>query len=233
MKAGAAAIRQELLAMQDLPYREFHARLIPTVEKDRIIGIRTPKLRAYAKQLRGTPAAEAFLSDLPHHYYEENNLHAFLLEQERELDRLIAALDAFLPHVDNWATCDSLSPRILAVHRAELLPHLERWMASEDTYCVRFGIEMLMKHYLTDAFSPEYPARVASLCCEEYYINMMVAWYFATALALRFEEIRPYLAEHRLSPWVHDKTIQKGVESYRLSPRQKQELRALRTRKEK
>ena len=221
-------IQMHLFSMQDVTYQAFQSKLIPNIDRARVIGVRTPELRKYAKELAGTPHAEQFLSDLPHFYYEENNLHAFLLEQITDFQNLISKLDDFLPYVDNWATCDSMSPHILARHRGELLSHLCRWMESGETYRVRYAIGMLMKHYLTDAYSDEFPRRISKIKSEEYYVNMMIAWYFATALAVRYEDVLPYLTERRLSPWIHQKTLQKAIESHRLSPLQKQFLRTLR-----
>lgn len=221
-------IQTQLFSLQDCAYRDFNARLIPTVPKERIIGVRTPALRKFAKSLAKTPDAAEFLCELPHTYYEENNLHAFLLETFRDFDRLIEALDRFLPFVDNWATCDFMSPKLFQSRRDELLPHIFRWMDASDVYTVRFAIGMLMRHYLDDAFSPDYPALVAAVSSEEYYINMMIAWYFATALAKQYDAVLPYLTEHRLSSWIHNKTIQKAVESNRIPKETKQFLRTLR-----
>lgn len=221
-------IQKDLFSMQDPGYRDFHSRLMPTVEKERIIGVRTPALRKYAAAFSKTPDAAVYLKILPHTYYEENNLHAFLIEKIRTFDDAIAALDAFLPYVDNWATCDMMSPKIFAKHIPELLPHARRWMASEHSYTVRYGIGMLMRYFLGEHFSPDYPAEVAAIRSDEYYINMMIAWYFATALAMQYDLILPYITERRLPQWVHEKTIQKAVESYRLTDAQKAELKQYR-----
>lgn len=221
-------IRERLLSLQDLPYREFSARLIPTVPPERIIGVRTPQLRALAKELRNSPEAEQFLKELPHEYHEENCLHAFLTERIKNYADCVAAVNAFLPYVDNWATCDSLSPKVFSRHRQELAGEIETWLSSSHTYTVRFGIEMLMNLYLDDAFLPRYPQMVASVVSGEYYVNMMIAWYFATALAKQYEAVLPYLQNGVLSRWVHNKTIQKAVESYRITPEQKDYLRSLR-----
>lgn len=166
--------------------------------------------------------------DLPHTYYEENNLHALLLMREKDFDVLMPQLERFLPEIDNWATCDLFKPACFAQNRKGLLPYLSEWLRSDRPYTVRFAIEMLMTHYLREDFSPEYPAWVAAVSSEHYYVRMMQAWYFATALAFRYEELLPYLTQERLSPWVRQKTIQKAVESLRLSPLQKEELKALR-----
>lgn len=217
-----------LFALQDLGYRDFHSKLMPTVDPATVIGVRTPALRALSKEIAGSPEAERFLAELPHHYYEENNLHGMLIEQMSDFDACITALDAFLPYVDNWATCDMKPPKVFKKHLPELLPHIKRWMASDYAYTVRFGVGMLMKHYLDSAFSPEYPEWVAALRWNEYYVKMMVAWYFATALAKQWDAALPYLTSRRLDRWVHNKTIQKAVESYRISEERKALLKALR-----
>lgn len=220
-------IQAVLFAQQDLSYRSFQCRLMPSVNPETVIGVRTPVLRRMAGQLRGTEAAARFLAQLPHAYYEENNLHAFLLEQERDFDRCIAALEAFLPHVDNWATCDQMNPKVLGKHPEELLEHILRWLKSGQCYTVRFAIELLMRHYLDGAFRPAYLELVAGVKSDEYYVNMMCAWYFATALAKQYAKTIPYLENRRLPLWIHNKTIQKAVESRRISPGQKAYLRTL------
>lgn len=214
----------DLFAMQDKEYKKFISALLPTVDPETIIGIRTPALRAYAKKMADR---EAFMRELPHKYFEENNLHAFLIEQIRDYDACIAALNDFLPYVDNWATCDSMRPRALKKEPARLLSDIERWLSSDHTYTIRFGIQLLMLYYLDEYFDPAYLARVAAIASEEYYVNMMIAWYFATALAKQYDAAIPYLENRRLSPWVHAKTIQKAIESYRITPEQKEILRSL------
>lgn len=221
-------ITEALFSMQDEKYRAFHGALMPTVERERIIGVRMPALRRYTAALAKKPEAALFLLDLPHTYYEENNLHALLLMREKDFDVLMPQLERFLPEIDNWATCDLFKPACFAQNRKGLLPYLSEWLRSDRPYTVRFAIEMLMTHYLREDFSPEYPAWVAAVSSEHYYVRMMQAWYFATALAFRYEELLPYLTQERLSPWVRQKTIQKAVESLRLSPLQKEELKALR-----
>ena len=224
-------IQEELFAMQDVDYRDFHSRLIPNIAPERIIGVRTPELRKYAKQLGKTKEAAVFLDELPHYYYEENNLHGFLLEQIKDYDTCIAQWNRFLPCVDNWATCDMPSPKVFKKNLPQLLSQIRLWMDSAETYTVRFAIGMLMRFYLEDeTFSPEYPEWVAAVRSEEYYINMMVAWYFATALAKQWEVVFPYIQERRLSQWCHNKSIQKAVESNRITPEQKANLRKLRWR---
>ena len=222
-------IQNELFEMQDEGYRAFHSKLIPNIAPERIIGVRTPQLRSYAKQFAKREEAAIFLQQLPHTYYEENNLHAFLIEQIRDYEACIAEWNRFLPYVDNWATCDMPRPKVFKKHLPQLLPQIRQWMDSGETYTVRFGIEMLMSLYLEpETFTPEYPEWVAAVRSEEYYINMMVAWYFATALAKQWEAIIPYIEERRLSRWCHNKSIQKAVESNRITPEQKDYLRGLR-----
>ena len=212
----------------DEGYRAFHMRLVPNVEPARILGVRVPEVRALARSLAGTPEAETFLRELPHEYYEENNLHAFLLERERDYGALIEGLNRFLPFVDNWATCDSLSPALFKKHPDGLPEQALQWMQSDQTYTVRFGIGVLMRYYLDKGFRPEYAERVAAVRSEEYYVRMIVAWYFATALAAREEDVLPYLTGRRLDPWTHRKAIQKAIESNRITPERKQCLRTLR-----
>ena len=228
MSEVEARIRARLFEMQDVQYREFTAKLIPTVSPERIIGVRTPDLRKYAAELSRTEDAAAFLALLPHRYHEENTLHGFLIGRIADYDACVAALDAFLPYVDNWATCDSIRPRCFKRNLSRLIGEIRRWMASEQTYTVRFGIEMLMCFYLDGAFDPVYLDWVADLRSEEYYVNMMIAWFFATALAKQWDAALPVIEARRLDPWVHNKAIQKAVESYRI-PADRKNL--LRTRK--
>ena len=230
MSEVEARIRARLFAMQDAKYRDFTAKLTPTVPPERIIGVRTPELRKYAVELSKTEDAAAFMATLPHLYQEENNLHAFLIERIADYDACVAALDAFLPYVDNWATCDSMSPKCLKKQLPRLTGEIRRWMASDRVYTVRFGMGMLMRHFLDDAFDPAYLDWVAALRSEEYYINMMIAWFFATALAKQWDATLPYIMSRRLEPWVHNKAIQKAIESYRIPEDRKIWLRAQKIR---
>ncbi|MBQ2899395.1 MAG: DNA alkylation repair protein [Oscillospiraceae bacterium] len=211
--------------MADEKYRDFQSGLMPTVPKEKIIGIRTPVLRKFAKEFSETPQAEEFLKNLPHYYYEENNLHAFLLEFITDYEKAAEKVTEFLPFVDNWATCDSMSPKIFRKHKAELPEQIEKWLLAEDTYSVRFGIKMLMEHFLGEDFRPEYAERVAEIKSEEYYIRMMQAWYFATALAKQYDSVLPFIRERKLERWTHNKAIQKAAESYRITDEQKAYLR--------
>ena len=224
----ADEIRDALMSMQDCSYRDFQAKLIPNVPAEALIGVRTPDIRRLAKQIVRREDLPLFLSRLPHVTFDENQLHALTLSEMRDYDSCIQEVERFLPYVDNWATCDQLSPRVFKKHRAKLLSRLRVWLDSPHPYTVRFAIGMLMQHYLDEDFDLEYPELVASVRSDEYYINMMIAWYFATALAKQYPLILPFLQQNRLSPWVHNKTIQKSVESYRITPEQKAELRLLR-----
>ncbi len=220
-------VRQRLLALQDLSFRDFQASLIPNVPKDRMIGVRTPALRKLAKEMTKEGSAAAFLARLPHEAFEEDQLHAFLLSEIKDYHLLIIEINRFLPFVNNWATCDQLRPKCFQKHRRELLQQIRSWLRSTEPYTVRFAIGMLMMHYLEEDFSPEYLQWVAEIRSREYYVNMMIAWYFATALAKQPEAAVPYLTENRLPQWVHNKTIQKAVESCRIPPEQKMYLKTL------
>ena len=224
-------VQQDLFTMQDLKYRDFHAKLMPTVEKESVIGVRVPVLRTYAKKFGKTEEAKQFLKILPHQYYEENNLHGLLIEQIKDYELCIEELERFLPHIDNWATCDMIALRTVKNHLDLFIQEVCRWIASDHPYIVRFGIGMLMRYYLDEQFKPEYPKKVAEVKSDEYYVNMMRAWYFATALAKQYDQIIPYLEEKRLDTWTHNKTIQKAIESYRITPEQKIYLRTLRVKK--
>lgn len=221
------SIQTDLLALAEPELQQFTAKLVPTVPPERILGIRTPKLRAYARSLAGTPAAEAFLQELPHTYLEENGLHAFLIESGKDYGRTMAQIETFLPYIDNWATCDGLSPKILKAHRPELLEKIRLWLTSDREYTVRFALKMLMDHFLDGDFSPEYLALAAAAEGRTYYIRMMQAWYFATALAKQYDSALPYLEQGRLDKWVHNKTITKARESFRIPPEQKAYLKTL------
>lgn len=214
-----------LVLQQDAKYQAFQARLIPNIEPESIIGVRTPQLRALAKEMD-----RSFLGNLPHRYFEENQIHAFMLEREKDFRTAVSEVDGYLPYVDNWATCDQLNPEVFKKHRDELLPHIRRWIGSGHTYTIRFGIKMLMDHFLDGAFNAEYPQMVADIHSEEYYVRMMQAWYFATALAKRYDAVAPYIEHYRLEKWTHNKAIQKAAESYRITPKQKEYLKQFRVK---
>jgi len=226
-------IVEELFRLQDKDYAMMQTKIIPTVSSERIIGVRTPALRAFAKSLSKDENIDAFLSCLPHQYFDEDQLHAFVISLEKDFDKCIAKVDAFLPFIDNWATCDQLSPKVFNKEPEKLLSYIQTWIKSDKTYVVRFAIGMLMHHFLEADFDTKYADLVAAVTSEEYYINMMIAWYFATALAKQYELVLPYLEKQRLSPWVHNKTIQKSIESYRITAEQKAHLKTLKVRHDK
>lgn len=218
-------MEQILFKNQDLKYKAFHEKLIPNVNQDTVIGVRTPVLKKIAKEYFGSEIQREFIKKLPHKYYEENNLHAFFIAEIRDFDLCIAEIEKFLPYVDNWATCDGLRPKCFKKNTDKLLPYIEKWLNSGHTYVVRFAMEMLMVYFLDGLFAEKYPEMVASVKSDEYYIKMMQAWYFATALAKQWEGVISYITEERLPLWVHNKTIQKAIESYRISDEQKVFLR--------
>lgn len=224
-------IRAELFAMQDPEYRDFQAKLIPNVEKEAVIGVRTPALRKYAREAAKKPEIQEFLAALPHRYYDENNLHGFLTEQIKDFDKCMEAVEAFLPYIDNWATCDMLSPKVFGKHTDRLLPAVRSWLASGETYTVRFGVNMLMRFYLDGEFRPEFLELAAGIRSDEYYVKMVVAWYFATALAKQYDAALPFLEQKRLEEWTHNKAIQKARESFRITAEQKEYLKTLKIKR--
>lgn len=221
-------LQQKLFELQDTKYRDFHSRLMPTIDKERIIGIRMPVLRKFAADFARTGMAASFLEELPHYYYEENNLHMMILHGIKDYNECLAGIQKFLPYIDNWATCDLPEPKCFTKHKEELLPVIREWIASDRTYTVRYGIGMLMRLYLDDDFKEEYLELAAGARSEEYYVNMMIAWYMATALAKQWKSTIPYITDRRLDVWVHNRTIQKAVESFRITGEQKDFLRTLR-----
>lgn len=222
-------IQNALFAKQDLKYQKFHSGLVPTIDSKSIIGVRTPDLRTIAKEFANHPQVEKYLSSLPHEYYDENQVHAFILSGIKDYDECVVQVDRFLPYVDNWATCDQLRPKAFAQkkNRGRLLKDVEKWLGAGDLYTVRFGVEMLMTHFLDEDFNPKFLKWVAKIRSREYYLNMMVAWYFATALAKQWDATIPYIEKKRLDDWTHNKAIQKAIESYRITDEQKKYLRTL------
>ena len=216
-----------LFSKQDIKYRDFQAPLFPNIDKETMIGVRTPELKKLAKELFNTETANKFIETLPHHYFDENRLHAFIISLIKDYQTCLNEVERFLPFVDNWGTCDQLSPKVFAKHKDELIVPIRKWLKSKHTYTVRFAVGMLMQHYLDESFKEEYMEMVASIKSEEYYINMMIAWYFATALVKQYESAIKYIKENRLSIWVHNKTIQKAVESYRINSETKDYLKSL------
>ena len=221
-------IREKLFSLQDVAYGDFQAKLMPTVPRETVIGVRTPALRKYAKALAKEKDISEFLLDLPHKYFEENQLHAFIISEEKNYEECIRQTNLFLPYVDNWATSDQKSPKVFAKHRQELLEEIKVWIASDKTYTIRFGIRMLMALYLEEDFDIQYAEMVAAVKSDEYYVKMMVAWYFATALAKQYEAVVPFIENRRLEEWTHRKAIQKSIESYRITKEQKEYLKSFR-----
>ena len=222
------ALQQKLFSMQDEKYRDFNSSLIPTVDKENVIGIRTPILRKFAAEYAKTDEAAEFIEKLPHKYFDENNLHAFIIEKIKDYDKAVAELDKFLPYVDNWATCDLMRPKVLGKFPEKLIIKAKEWIRDNRTYVKRFGIGMLMTHFLGENFEEEYLLLVSEIRSDEYYVNMMKAWFFATALAKKYDSTIPYIENKRLDTWTHNKTIQKAVESYRITKEQKEYLKTLR-----
>lgn len=221
-------ITDALIQLQDLKYRDFQSRLIPGVDLGSFIGVRTPDLRKMARSMYGTGEGILFLSMLPHRYFDENQLHAFMLDLSPDFSDCVEKTNLFLPHIDNWATCDQFSPKIFRRHRKELLKFIRTWIHSDHPFTVRFGIKMLMSHFLDDEFDPAYLRMVSESRSDEYYVKMMTAWYFATALAKQYESALPFIKDGILDPWTHNRTIQKSLESFRISQERKTELKALR-----
>ena len=220
-----------LFSKQDIKYRDFQAPLFPNIDKERMIGVRTPELKKLAKEIYGSELANQFIETLPHQYFDENQLHAFLISLIKDYEQCLNEVERFLPYVDNWGTCDQLSPKVFAKHKDELIVSIKKWLKSKHTYTVRFAIGLLLGLYLDDSFKKEYMELVSQVKSDEYYINMVIAWYFATALAKQYDSAIKYIEEKKLSPWVHNKTIQKAVESYRIGDEQKVYLKNLKINK--
>ena len=226
-------IREALFCLRDEGYKSFQTKLIPTVSPDSVIGVRTPELRKLAKEYAKRDDIGTFLRSLPHKYFDEDQLHAFIISDIKDYEICMEEVKLFLPYINNWATCDQLSPKVFKKHRNELLDEINLWIRSEETYTVRFGIGMLMQHFLDEDFDPSYLEMAAKIRSDEYYVNMMIAWYFATALAKQYDEALPYIEGRKLPPWTHNKAIQKSVESYRITKEQKEYLKGLRIKKTK
>lgn len=223
----ADMILERLFALQDEKYGDFQSKLIPGLPREQVIGIRMPAMKKLAKELVNGEETNDFLKQLPHIYYDENVLHALLIASIKDYDACMEALETFLPYIDNWAVCDCLSPKVFQKHKTELLEKIKLWIPSEHPYICRFGMGMLMRWFLDDDFCQEYLELPAAVRSEEYYVNMMTAWFFATALAKQWDAAIPYLEQNRLNPWTHNKTIQKARESYRITPGQKEYLKTL------
>ena len=219
-------ISDELFKLQDKKYRDLQIKIIPTVDSDSIIGVRTPELRKFAKELIISDNYLSFLDELPHKYFDENQLHSFIISGIKSYDDCISYVNRFLPYVDNWATCDQMSPKVFKKNRDKLLEQIKVWIKSKKIYTIRFGIGMLMQHYLDDDFKKEFLELVSNIRSDEYYVNMMIAWYFATALAKQYESTISYIENQKLDKWTHNKAIQKAIESYRITPEKKEYLRS-------
>ena len=222
-------ILNSLFEMQDKNYQSFQAKLVPSVNQNSVIGVRTPELKLIAKQVFVSPCCNNFLSNLPHKYFEENQLHAFLISLQKDFDICISQLEKFLPYIDNWATCDQLSPVCFKKreNHTKLLPYIREWIKNLHVYTCRFAIKLLMQHFLDEDFSTEYLELVSTVKSSEYYINMMIAWYYATALAKQWDSTIGYIEQNKIEQWTHNKTIQKAIESYRITEEQKTYLRQL------
>lgn len=221
-------LQEELFELQDIKYRDFNSSLIPGIEKETVIGVRIPVLRKFAKEYAKSGETEQFMRELPHKYYEENNLHMMLIAQIKDYDKCISETEKFLPHIDNWATCDSPLPKCFDKNKEDVLGRAKNWIATDATYVKRYGMGVMMRLFLDEDFKEEYIQLVAGVKSEEYYVNMMIAWYMATALAKQWNAVIPYIEQRKLSPWVHRKTIQKAVESYRITDEQKIYLKSFR-----
>ena len=224
-------IIKTLFLDQDLKYKDLQTKIIPTVNGNAIIGVRTPQLRAYAKELSRREDIGQFLDELPHKYFDEDQLHAFIISGIKNYDDAMERLESFLPYVNNWATCDQMSPKVFKKNKTDLLKHIRVWIKSKEIYTVRFGVGMLMEHFLDEDFDVKYPLMVSKLRSDEYYVNMMIAWYFATALAKQYDAVIPFIEERKLDVWTHNKAIQKSIESYRITDEQKAYLRTLKIKK--
>lgn len=220
-------IIKELYKMQDKKYRDMQVKIIPNIDSNSIIGVRTPELRSFAKKLIKEDNYKEFLEELPHKYFEENQLHSFIISEIKDYDICISYINKFLPYVNNWATCDQLSPKIFKKNKEKLIKEIKVWIKSKEVYTIRFGIGMLMSYFLDEDFNESYLETISKIKSKEYYINMMIAWYYATALAKQYDSTIKYLENNKLDIWVHNKTIQKAIESYRITDNQKEYLRSL------
>lgn len=220
-------IRKKLIEHSDEKYQKFESSLIPNIDKKSIIGVRTPILKNMAKEIIKENLGFQYIKMLPHKYFEENQIHSFILSESKDFDECVKNINSFLKYVDNWATCDQLCPKVFKINKKKLLISIKKWINTKKTYHIRFGIKMLMSHFLDDDFDKKYLKIVSSVKSDEYYVNMMIAWYFATALAKQYNDAIVYIEKYRLSPWVHNQTIKKAIESFRVSAKSKQYLKSL------
>lgn len=224
-------VKKRLFELQDLKYRDFNAKLIPNIDKEKVIGVRTPAIKAFAKELENDPDKMSFLKELPHQYQEENSLHSFLVNSiSKDIYVVLQYIEEFLPYIDNWAVCDSMKPKIFAKYPDIIYPYLVKWTKSNDTYTIRFGVVSLLQFFLDDQFKPEINDLVASIKSDEYYVNMAIAWYFSFALIKQCDTTIKLIESRRLSKWIQNKSIQKAIESYRVSDEKKEYLRSLKIR---
>ena len=218
------SIKEKLFKLQDKKYQELQSKIIPNIDSSTIIGVRTPEIKKLAKEvIKGD--YKPFLEEVPHKYYDENQLHAFIISEIKDYDECIKYINEFLPYIDNWATCDTLIPKVFKKNTDKLIIEVKKWIKSKDTYTIRYGIGTLMRFYLNDEFKEEYLELVSKIKSNEYYVNMMIAWYYATALAKQYDKTIKYIENNKLDTWVHNKTIQKAIESYRITDKQKDYLR--------
>ena len=224
-------VEEELFKLQDKKYQKLQVNLVPNVDKEKIIGVRVPEIRKLAKKYKNDDSVNEFLKELPHKYYDENLLHGLIISEIKDYDRCIEEVEMFLPYVDNWAVCDTMSPKIFAKNKDKLIIMIKKWIKSSELYTCRFGIRMLMNHFLKDDYKDEYLELPAAIHTDEYYLKMMVAWFYATALAYRWDDTIKYLDEKKLDKWTHNKTIQKAIESYRITDSQKEYLRKIKLEK--
>lgn len=220
-------ILQELIALRDDDVADFNSRIIPDISRESVLGIKTPALKAMAKKYYGSKEAEEFMGNLPHKLFEENQLHVFLIALNKDFDLCMKQTLEFLPYINNWATCDQFSPKVFAKHKEEIKEYCLKWMQSDETYTIRFGILNLMRYFLKEDFDFDLVLRVVEVKSSEYYVNMMISWYLATALAYRYEDIIPLLEDRKLDPWIHNKTISKARDSFRITGEQKVYLKSL------
>ena len=222
------SVYERLISYKDEKYREFQSKLVPNIDKETIIGVKTPEMRKIAKEIFGTEEASIFLETLPHKYYEENLIHFFLISKIKDFDECIKEVERFLPYINCWPVCDQATPLVFRKNHSKLLPLIKKWIGSDHIYTARFGIRMLMNEFLNDDFKEEYLELVSSKSGDDYYLKMMIAWFFATALAKQYDATIKYIENRCLDPWVHLKTIQKAVESYRVSDEHKEYLKKFR-----
>ena len=220
-------IQKKLLELSDEKNADFSAKLTPGIDREKFLGVRIPASRKLAKEIIKENKHKVFLNSLPHKYYDENILHSILISEIKDYDECIKYINVFLPYVDNWAVCDTMSPKAFKNKHERLMNDILRWVDSDQTYTIRFGLKILMAHFLDNDFKKEYLEIPAKIKSDEYYINMMIAWFYATALAKQWDSTIVYIENGVLDKWVHNKAIQKARESYRITDEQKEYLKTL------